>query len=205
MSKLKMFIGSSKKSLRAAKLLATALEDDTLAVTLWTEGVFGLNQGYLEALLRTLTEHDFAAFILGADDMTASLEESNPAPASSERSHPSPRDNVLFESGLFLGLLGRDRTFLVRDDSVDLKIPSDLGGTELASYDGRRINGSDAAASMRMACQQITERIKASKLLYLVGEWRSKYILTINVDGAPPAVEEDVEIKASSDAIFIFV
>lgn len=55
-------------------------------------------------------------FILAPDDMTFSKDETKPA----------PRDNVLFESGLFMGVLGRERVFLVYDQAVGLKIPSDL-------------------------------------------------------------------------------
>jgi predicted nucleotide-binding protein with TIR-like domain len=37
-----------------------------------------------------------------------------------------PRDNIVFELGLFMGRLGRERTFIVRPASGPLKIPSDL-------------------------------------------------------------------------------
>ncbi len=43
------------------------------------------------------------------------------------------RDNVLFELGLFMGALGRDRTFIVCEESVTL--PSDLAGITPAVYE----------------------------------------------------------------------
>lgn len=40
----------------------------------------------------------------------------------------APRDNVLFEAGFFMGLLGRRKTFLVWCEDDSLEPPSDLGG-----------------------------------------------------------------------------
>jgi len=39
-----------------------------------------------------------------------------------------PRDNVVFEIGLFMGILGPDRTLLVQPAGLELKLPSDLEG-----------------------------------------------------------------------------
>lgn len=38
------------------------------------------------------------------------------------------RDNVIFEAGLFIGTIGPGRTFLIRPDTSDFKVPSDLLG-----------------------------------------------------------------------------
>src|SRR3954447_16738871 len=147
----RLFIGSSQKNLQVAQLLASCLED-IADVEVWNEGVFGLGYGFLETLLKKLEDYDFAAFILAPDDMTNSNDETKPA----------PRDNVLFESGLFMGVLGRDRVFLVYDETVTLKIPSDVAGVTLASYDGTRIDG-DAEAAVRRACRLISDRVTESR------------------------------------------
>jgi predicted nucleotide-binding protein len=47
---------------------------------------------------------------------------------------PSPRDNVIFELGLFMGALTRTRTFVLAPSQVDLKIPSDLLGVTFLRY-----------------------------------------------------------------------
>jgi predicted nucleotide-binding protein len=138
----KLFVGSSQKNLKVAQLLADGLEE-AAEVTIWNEGVFGLNQGFLETLLKKLEEFDFAALVLAADDLTTAKDETR----------PSPRDNVLFESGLFMGVLGRERVFLVCDDSVPLKIPSDLAGVTLASYDGERLASTSPDAAVRKAAR----------------------------------------------------
>ena len=135
MAKPKLFIGSSKASIPVARLVANRLEgDDSAEVTVWDEGVFSLNKGFLEKLLAVLSEFDFAVLVWAPDDVTESKGESR----------ASPRDNVIFECGLFMGAVGRERVFIVCDQSVSLKIPSDLAGITLATYDGSRIREQDA-------------------------------------------------------------
>ena len=56
------------------------------------------------------------------------------------------RDNVLFELGLFMGKLTRYRTILVHPKVKDLKLPSDLQGLTLASYE----QGDDATLATRL-------------------------------------------------------
>lgn len=190
MSKPKLFIGSSQKNLRVGSVLAEGLEEYA-EVRVWSEGVFGLNEAFLETLLKRLGEYDFAVFVLAADDLTMSK----------EQTRPSPRDNVLFESGLFMGVLGRDRVFLVYDEAVGLKIPSDLAGVMLASYNGARIGGTDAAPGVRKACRQIGDCITAARFPHIVGEWKSRYRMA-SEEGFP-LVEEDVEIRPCRGGISI--
>jgi dolichyl-phosphate-mannose--protein O-mannosyl transferase len=52
----------------------------------------------------------------------------------------TPRDNILFELGLFIGRLGRNRTFLVCNHDHPVKLPSDLNGWTRATY-GDRADG----------------------------------------------------------------
>lgn len=192
MSKPKLFIGSSERNLRVAQLLRDTLEKEECAeVKIWNEGVFGLNQGYLETLEEEPEEYDFAIFILAPDDTTTSKEVTK----------PSPRDNVLFESGLFMGVLGRERVFLVYDEAAGLKIPSDFDGVMLASYDGARIQDADASVAVQKACNLIQKSIVDSKIKHLDGEWKSIYRKT-DEEGRP-LIEEYVEIRTCGDRIYI--
>ena len=192
MAKAKLFIGSSKTNIKIARLVANRLEADGVAeATVWDEGVFSLNQGFLEKLLSVLSEFDFAVLIWAPDDMTESKEESK----------ASPRDNVVFECGLFMGAVGRERVFIICDQSVSLKIPSDLLGVTLANYDGSRIVGDDAEAAVRMACDLIAREIQRPRFPTIVGEWKSRYALSAEPSHAE--VIDDVEIKAARGGVSI--
>jgi len=190
MSQPKVFIGSSERNLRVARVLGEGLED-AAEVIIWDEGIFGLNRGIFEELLNKLDEFDFAVLVLAPDDMTFSKDELR----------PSTRDNVLFECGLFMGKLGRDRVFIVYDESIELKIPSDLAGVTLAPYDGSRIEGSNATAAVRKTCRLISDAIRKPLFSHIVGEWVSKYRTTSEI--SHPLAEKDVYVKPSQGGICI--
>lgn len=190
MSEPRVFIGSSQSNLRVAEVLAAGLEQ-CAKVKIWNEGVFDLNRGFFETLHAAPSKYDFAVFVLAADDMTTSKNVTTPA----------PRDNVLFESGLFTGALGRDHVFFVYDESAGVKIPSDLAGVTLATYDGARIGGDDAKSAVREACRLISDLIKAARFPHLIGEWKSVYPMTF--EEGNPVCDEVVEIRPCRNGISI--
>ncbi len=153
-NKPKLFIGSSTEGLPIARAIQTQL-DSIAEITVWKDGVFRQNEGNLEALLRALDYFDFAVFALSPDDITKSR----------EKEQPSPRDNALFEFGLFLGHLDRNRCFAVASDAKDssctftLKLPSDLHGVTVARYESNRSDGNWVAA-VASACSLIADEIK---------------------------------------------
>jgi predicted nucleotide-binding protein len=109
MPKTKLFIGSSRASIEVARLVGSRLEADGCGdAIIWDEGVFGLNQGVLDRLLSAANQFDFAILIWSGDDITDSK----------GLSEVSPRDNVIFECGLFMGGIGKDRVFIVRDKAL---------------------------------------------------------------------------------------
>ena len=63
-----------------------------------------------------------------------------------EAEGPAARDNVLFELGLFIGALGRGRTFIVRSP-MDMQMPSDLGGVIVGWVEDRKDGNLDAAVT----------------------------------------------------------
>jgi predicted nucleotide-binding protein len=118
-----IFVGSSKEGLSVAEALQINL-DYVAEVVLWSQGVFGLSEGTLESLVEKLPSFDFAILVLTPDDVAIT----------SGEVEQLPRDNVLFELGLFMGSLGRDRCFIVYDRSKQIKLPSDLAGVTPAKF-----------------------------------------------------------------------
>jgi hypothetical protein len=149
-SKPSLFIGSSssKEGLDAARAIEVNLQHDT-EVTLWNRGVFGLNIGTLEALVNALDRFDFAILVITPDDVVTSRDVTSQA----------PRDNVMFELGLFMGRLGRGRTFAVCNDTRDMKLPSDLAGVTLARFDAGR-SDHNLIAAVSPACTMIRQFIR---------------------------------------------
>jgi CRP/FNR family transcriptional regulator, cyclic AMP receptor protein len=120
----KLFIASSTEALPVASEIQAGLSKDPVAVTLWSEGVFGASDFSLEALERAAEEADFAVLVFSADDKLLSRGQELDA----------PRDNVVFELGLFIAAIGRKRTFIVLPQNTKIKIPTDLLGITPITY-----------------------------------------------------------------------
>src|SRR6187549_3050039 len=94
----RIFLGSSGKQAKLLQALTRGLED-IAHVQPWTTS-FDPGTTTLERLIELTHEVDFAAFVFARDDWTAQ------DPAASAAGQASPRDNVVFEAGLFGGVLG---------------------------------------------------------------------------------------------------
>ena len=119
-----VFIGSSSEGLKIVEALTSTLTAQKVVPRPWTNGVFEASSTTIESLMGLAQEADFAVLILTADDMTVSR----------GKKKPSPRDNVVFELGLLMGALGRDRVLILKPQKVDLRIPTDLLGVTWLDY-----------------------------------------------------------------------
>jgi predicted nucleotide-binding protein len=113
-----LFVGSSRESLPIVEALVDGWKSSPFIVRPWTGGVFTPSQFPIDDLARQLAACDFAALVLGPDDQVLSRGVTSNA----------PRDNVLFELGLFMGAIERARTLFIIPGDVDVKIPTDILG-----------------------------------------------------------------------------
>src|SRR4030081_4136008 len=101
MDKPRIFLGSSGQQEKLLQALTRGLEE-VAQVEPWTTS-FNPGTTTLNRLLELAHEVDFAAFVFARDDWTTTS-----APASDPKApgQASPRDNVIFEAGLFGAALG---------------------------------------------------------------------------------------------------
>ncbi len=141
-----VFIASSSEGKDVAEAISQNL-NDVCDCIIWSNGMFETGNFYLETLLEKLQSFDFAIMTMTNDDKIVFR----------GNDYNSPRDNVLFELGMYIGRLGRDRTFIVMDKSANLKMPSDLAGLTMGSYvPPGRLTWRDAVSS---ACIDIKTAI----------------------------------------------
>jgi predicted nucleotide-binding protein len=124
MRKPHIFIASSSEALKHAKAIQECL-DHSAHATIWTQGFFNPSQSTVDSLLNQVEDFDFAIFVFSADDVSKIR--------GSE--HNVVRDNVIFELGLFMGRLSKQRCFIVQPRNIDMHIPTDLLGITPLSYD----------------------------------------------------------------------
>jgi len=123
MIKPRIFLGSSGKQAELLEAITSGLED-LADVEPWTT-TFNPGRSTLDRLVELSQEVDFAAFVFAQDDWTTT--------DTAEAGQASPRDNVVFEAGLFGGALGIRRTFILHANGS--KLPSDLLGLTSVRYD----------------------------------------------------------------------
>jgi len=149
MEKPLIFLGSSGKQAELLQALALGLAD-VAQVEAWMSS-FNPGTTTLERLFELTRQVDFAAFVFAQDDWTGHEPAATTAPAPGQA---SPRDNVVFEAGLFGGILGLRRTFILHANGA--KLPTDLLGLTCVRYDG-----STAAAEIEGICSKLRNAIAA--------------------------------------------
>lgn len=145
----KIFIGSSTEGIAVARHIQAALADE-FRPQVWDQTAFGLGQVTIESLEKAIREFEFSVFVFTPDDERTSRNVTTRI----------PRDNVVFEAGLFIGSLGRSRSFVVRPKGNGIALPSDLAGVTLALFDPCESN---LAAALGPACLKIRESIREVK------------------------------------------
>lgn len=169
--KPRVFIGSSTESSDIARALQLEL-DFWAETTLWSQGVFTPSRTILDDLVKASGEYDFGIFIFSPEDILRIR----------DQEFSATRDNVVFELGIFIGKLGKERTFLVVPrNQKEFHLPTDLLGLTYLTFDSERGDG-NLQAALGPACTQIgraMERLGSASFLDRRRHERSESLLKI--------------------------
>ena len=122
-----VFIGSSLEGKEVANAISRACKQRLqrrVKINVWSDGVFQASKTVVEDLTTMADVCDFAILVFTPDDQTQIRGNVKLV----------PRDNVVYELGLFTGALGRDRSLMVVPVGIELKIPTDLLGVTMLTY-----------------------------------------------------------------------
>ena len=140
----KIFIGSSTDGYSIAekvKVHLSAVGD----CFLWHEpNVWEPNKSTFDNLLRMASYYDFGIFVATKDDIRTTKEGFTVI--------DKPRDNVILEMALFLGSMGRHKSFLLVEEGVTL--PTDFDGIFMPRF----LRSNDD--SIKNACQAYRNKIE---------------------------------------------
>jgi|GEM_PF-7021525 len=140
-----VFIGSSVNSLETAGAIQVGLHHDAETVV-WNQNVFQVGTTNIESLMRELERSDFGIFVFAPDDVVTM----------NSRKTAAVRDNVIFEFGLFLGRLDRERVFALLPAGTKIRLPSDLTGVIFGEYNPDQ----ELVSAVGPFCYQVRQLIK---------------------------------------------
>jgi len=181
----RVFLGSSGQQEKLLKALTRGLQD-IADVEPWTT-TFNPGRSTLDRLVELSQEVDFAAFVFAQDDWTTT--------DASQSGQASPRDNVVFEAGLFGGALGIRRTFILHANGS--KLPTDLLGLTSVRYDPEA--GPEEIGAIN---EKLRKAIEAEGRRGLVEGLWWQLSLTMRTEDEPSAVSL-LEISRDRDAVLI--
>jgi len=152
--KARIFIGSSKEGLEIAEQIKKKL-NDKYDCYLWTDDIFKFNESFLFTLLKEASLFDFGILVASKDDSSVIR----------DNSFETPRDNVIFELGLFLGRLGASRAFVIQE--IGSKLPTDLLGITVPQFE--KTNPLSDSTSLNFEIERISKTIDEKIMLGELG------------------------------------
>ena len=134
--KPRIFIASSVEGLDAAYAIQELLEFSA-ECTVWDQDVFAPSSVTLLDLIKRAQNSDYGIFVFSFDD-TIKIRDTEEL---------TVRDNVVFELGLFIGIIGIANCFIVMPRSNDdIHLPTDLTGITPLKYNAKRADNNLKAA-----------------------------------------------------------
>jgi hypothetical protein len=114
--------------------------------------VFELSDNALDNLIKAVSDCDFAVFVFQPDDIVRIR----------DQERRMARDNVVFEFGLFVGGLGKERVFyLVPKGSDGMRLPTDLIGVSPGYYEPPD-KPEDLLPALGPFCNRVRRQIRAA-------------------------------------------
>lgn len=153
--KPKIFIGSSKEALGIANAVQSNLSNFAFC-KVWDKDVFEPGDSTIETLERIIDDFDYSIFIFHDDDKIFIRKDKN------SKEENIPRDNVIFEYGMFLSKHTRKKTFFIvpkDDNKVKVHILTDILGVYQPRYDVQEAQTSGAKTALNEACNEIINKI----------------------------------------------
>jgi hypothetical protein len=137
-----IFIGSSGNGLEIAAIVKSELQAVGDAY-LWSQGdLWEPNDSTFDNLIRMTGYFDFGVFVATQDDLTLTSKGEYGFEA---------RDNVILEMTLFVGALGKKKSFLITEKGLDK--PSDFSGIYMPEF----VKGD--VSTIKQACAEIASKI----------------------------------------------
>ncbi len=156
--KPRIFIGSSSEALEVAKRVKEYFSTD-YDCYLWSDDIFKNNESFLDTLMKSASLFDFGFMVLSSDD----------GGLIRNKLFETPRDNMLFEYGLFLGRVGTMRAFPIVEEGA--KIPTDLFGITCTMYKTQKDTQGNKVAtdSLEIGLQKLKKQVDENLNLGYLG------------------------------------
>lgn len=149
--KPRIFIASSNEGRHVANLIKETLDKsfEDAYCDMWNDRVFEPSEVIIESLQKALDVYSYAIIVLTPDDRTTVR----------GAEYAAPRDNLIYELGLFTGRHGKNSVFMVTPQNPQIRLPSDLEVIISCNYKIRS-NGISRDYDVGTACNQIIRAIK---------------------------------------------
>jgi len=145
-----IFVASSNEGRKYVEAIENELASEHLDIKPWYRWFTDPMLSNIEQL-ESVQRVDFGVVVFTPDDITRSR---------SQKKY-SPRDNLLFELGLLVGFLGKQRVFPLVPAQVPIKLPTDLLGTNPFQFMLCRSEDSilEYQAAVAKSCSYIKDRV----------------------------------------------
>jgi len=155
--KTKIFIGSSTPGFEYAKAVKKIVDEDTDYEGVVWKDVFGDdNATTIEKIENIIELFKYSILVFSPDDIVKAT--------NNKSKQKIPRDNVIFEYGLFMGKNGRSNTFLMipqsRDNEPLVHILTDIKGLNYKPYTYSGSGETNIKSDVRNACDDIIGAIR---------------------------------------------